>query len=153
MWLFGINKKDGVFFSVSDPFRTHVTTKLSIKQRAFNMEIAKRWSKGFMHFLAGCDMHGQNEVNTIVFHSNIECFDNMIVIKFLSTDCNDCRGNQPRENVFGLHDNVLSVFHQNVMAGLWISSFSIHLKSGWQKLAAFRREQKWPQIFCQLRIC
>ena len=63
-----------------------------------------------MHFLAGCDMHGQNEVNTIVFHSNIECFDNMIVIKFLSTDCNDCRGNQPRENVCGLHNNVLSVF-------------------------------------------
>ena len=24
LWLFGINKKDGSFFSVSDPFRTHV---------------------------------------------------------------------------------------------------------------------------------
>ena len=25
--------------------------------------------------------------------------------------------------------------------------------SGWQKLAAFQREQKWPQNFCQERIC
>ena len=27
------------------------------------------------------------------------------------------------------------------------------LRPGWQKLAAFRREQKWPQNFRQARIC
>ena len=65
-------------------------------------------------------MQGQKEVNTFVFHSNIECFDLLRYYchRILSTDCNDCRGNQPRENVFGLHNNVLSVFHQNVMSEL-----------------------------------
>ena len=28
-----------------------------------------------------------------------------------------------------------------------------HFETEWQKLAAFRREQKWPQNFRQARIC
>ena len=30
---------------------------------------------------------------------------------------------------------------------------AVQVFTGWQKLAAFQREQKWPQNFCQGRIC
>ena len=35
-----------------------------------------------------------------LLHSNYECFD-LMVIKFLSADCINCRGNRPRENAYG----------------------------------------------------
>ena len=30
---------------------------------------------------------------------------------------------------------------------------AVQVFTGWQKLAAFQREQKWPQNFCQGLIC